>query len=164
MKVHAASAQIACEAAAAIRTVAALIREKDCADIYSRSLEEPLHASNRSSIWSSAIFAFCQGCVLWVTALVFWYGAGKKPLTNSSLLKAEYLRVRVSHQEYTVFEFFVGLMVSRQLFSVKIGQVTHQCSTFAAITAGTVLQNAPDLSEAKIAAENILNLVGFVPM
>ncbi|KAF8168807.1 ste6-like protein [Mycena galopus ATCC 62051] len=131
MKAHAASAQLACEAAAAIRTVAALTREQDCAGIYSRSLEEPLRVSNRSSIWSSAVFAFCQGCVLWVTALIFWYGA-----------------VRVSHQEYTVFEFFVGLM----------------CSTFAAITAGTVLQNAPDLSEAKIAAENILNLADSMPL
>ncbi|KAF8157643.1 P-loop containing nucleoside triphosphate hydrolase protein [Mycena galopus ATCC 62051] len=127
MKAHAASAQLACEAAAAIRTVAALTREQDCAGIYSRSLEEPLRVSNRSSIWSSAVFAFCQGCVLWVTALIFWYGA-----------------VRVSHQEYTVFEFF--------------------CSTFAAITAGTVLQNAPDLSEAKIAAENILNLADSMPL
>ncbi|KAJ6535983.1 P-loop containing nucleoside triphosphate hydrolase protein [Mycena vulgaris] len=130
LKAHASSAQLACEAAASIRTVAALTREQDCVDIYSRSLEEPLRASNRSSIWSSAIFAGCQACVLWITALVFWYGA-----------------VRVSHQEYTVFEFFVGLM----------------CSTFAAITAGTVLQNAPDLSEAKIAAENILTLADSMP-
>ncbi|KAJ7125819.1 P-loop containing nucleoside triphosphate hydrolase protein [Mycena crocata] len=130
MKAHAASAQLACEAAAAIRTIASLTREKDCADIYSRSLEEPLRASNRSSIWSSAVFAACQACVLWITALVFWYGA-----------------VQVSHQEYSVFEFFVGLM----------------CSTFAAITAGTVLQNAPDLGEAKIAAESILNLADSKP-
>ncbi|KAJ7720288.1 P-loop containing nucleoside triphosphate hydrolase protein [Mycena maculata] len=130
LKAHAASAQLACEAAAAIRTVASLTREQDCCDAYSRSLEGPLRASNRSSIWTSAVFAFCQSATLFVTALVFWFGS-----------------VQVSHQEYTVFEFFVGLM----------------CSTFAAITAGTILQNAPDLSAAKIASQNILTLVDSVP-
>ncbi|KAH9940672.1 P-loop containing nucleoside triphosphate hydrolase protein [Amylocystis lapponica] len=129
-KAHAASAQLACEAAAAIRTVASLTREDDCAALYSQSLEEPLRGSNRSSLWSSAVFALCQAVVLWVTALIFWYGA-----------------VRVSYLEYSVFDFFVGLM----------------CSTFAAITAGTVLQSAPDMSEAKMSADSILRLLDSTP-
>lgn len=59
-KAHAASAQMACEAAGAIRTVASLTREDDCLELYSQSLEEPLRQSNRSAVWSNMMFAFSQ--------------------------------------------------------------------------------------------------------
>ncbi|TFK23400.1 multidrug resistance protein 1 [Coprinopsis marcescibilis] len=92
-KAHEESAQLACEAAASIRTVASLTREDDCLAIYSKSLEEPLRRSNRSSIWSKGLYALSQAVVFWVIALVFWYG---------SILVASF--------EATVFQFFVGLM------------------------------------------------------
>ena len=41
-RAHADSAQLACEAAASIRTVASLTRGADCLALYSKSLEEPL--------------------------------------------------------------------------------------------------------------------------
>ena len=91
---HADSAQLACEAAGSIRTVAALTREDDCLRLYSESLEEPLRKSNRTAIWSNGLYSFTQALVFFVLALVFWYGA-----------------VLVSRQEATIFEFFVGLMV-----------------------------------------------------
>jgi ATP-binding cassette, subfamily B (MDR/TAP), member 1 len=59
-KAHEQSAQVACEAAGAIRTVASLTREDDCSRIYSESLEEPLRRSNRSAIWSNTLFAISQ--------------------------------------------------------------------------------------------------------
>ena len=74
-KAHEESAQIACEAAASIRTVASLTREKYCLDLYSKSLEEPLRRTNRSAVWSNLIFAISQSMMLFVVALVFWYGA-----------------------------------------------------------------------------------------
>ncbi|KAI5121086.1 hypothetical protein M0805_008599 [Coniferiporia weirii] len=74
-KSHEESAQLACEAAGAIRTVASLTREKDCLDIYSRSLEEPLRRSNRSALWANLIFAISQSMMFFVIALVFWYGS-----------------------------------------------------------------------------------------
>ena len=77
-----------------IRTVAALTREKDCCNQYGASLEEPLRKSNRSAIWSNALFATSQAISFLVIALVFWFGS-----------------ILVSHQEYSVFRFFVGLMV-----------------------------------------------------
>jgi len=93
-KAHEDSAQLACEAAGSIRTVAALTKEDECLRLYSESLEQPLRTSSRTAIWSNAIFALSQATVFFVIALIFWYGA-----------------VLVSKQEATTFEFFVGLMV-----------------------------------------------------
>jgi ABC-type bacteriocin/lantibiotic exporter with double-glycine peptidase domain len=93
-KAYEASAQLACEAAGAIRTVASLTREDDCLRIYSLSLEEPLRKSNRTALWSNAIYALSQSMSLYVIALVFWYGA-----------------TLVSHEEFGITAFFVCLMV-----------------------------------------------------
>lgn len=97
-KEHESSAQLACEAAGSIRTVAALTREDDCCNLYSTSLEEPLRKSNRTAIWSNLLFAISQSMVMFIVALVFWYGSRL-----------------VSNLEYTTFQFFVGLMVGLDL-------------------------------------------------
>ncbi|KAK7056875.1 hypothetical protein VNI00_002592 [Paramarasmius palmivorus] len=94
-KAHAGSAQLACEAAGSIRTVASLTREDDCIDLYSKSLEEPLRKSNRTALWSNALYALSQSMVFFVIALVFWYGARL-----------------VSTLEISTFRFFVGLMAT----------------------------------------------------
>jgi len=94
-KAHEESAQMACEAAGSIRTVAALTREDECVRLYSESLQEPLRKSNRTALWSNMLFAISQALVFFVIALVFWYGAQL-----------------VSKLEATTFEFFIALMVS----------------------------------------------------
>jgi ATP-binding cassette subfamily B (MDR/TAP) protein 1 len=94
-KAHASSAQLACEAAGAIKTVASLGREEDCCRQYSASLQEPLRRTNRTGMVSNAIYALSQSMGFWVIALIFWYG---------SLL--------VSRLELPLFNFFVSLMVS----------------------------------------------------
>ncbi|KDQ62305.1 hypothetical protein JAAARDRAFT_54276 [Jaapia argillacea MUCL 33604] len=104
-KTHEASAQLACEAAAAIRTVASLTREQDCCDIYSESLEAPLRQSNRTSIFSNGFYALSQSMSFFVIALVFWYGS-----------------VLVSRLEYTTLQFFVCLM-SATFASIQAGNV-----------------------------------------
>ncbi|KAJ4482117.1 P-loop containing nucleoside triphosphate hydrolase protein [Lentinula aciculospora] len=104
-KEHASSAQLACEAAASIRTVAALTRENDCCDLYSKSLEEPLRKSNQTAIFSNGLYALSQSMVFFVIALVFWYGARL-----------------VSQLEFSTFEFFVGLMCST-FGSIQAGNV-----------------------------------------
>jgi len=91
---HGGSAQLACEAAGSIRTVASLTREDDCCDLYSQSLEIPLQRSNRSAIWSSLLYSISQAMMFLVIATVFWYGS-----------------ILVSKREYSTFQFFVGLMV-----------------------------------------------------
>jgi ATP-binding cassette subfamily B (MDR/TAP) protein 1 len=92
---HAESAQLACEAAGAIRTIASLTREDECLELYTRSLEEPLHDSNRTALWSNLLYSMSQSFAFFVIALTFWYGSRL-----------------VSFQEFTSKQFFVALMVS----------------------------------------------------
>ena len=99
---HESSAQLACEAAASIRTVASLTREEDCLRLYSESLEGPLRRSNKVAMWSNMLYAFSQSISFYVIALVFWYGAQL-----------------VSRMEIDTMAFFISLMV-RCLLSVGL--------------------------------------------
>ncbi|KIM25829.1 hypothetical protein M408DRAFT_73755, partial [Serendipita vermifera MAFF 305830] len=90
---HADSAQLACEAAGAIKTVASLTREDDCLRLYSESLEVPLKVSNRSAFNSTFWYSLSQSMVFFVIALVFWYGSRL-----------------VADLEYNTGQFFVCLM------------------------------------------------------
>ncbi|KAJ7193136.1 P-loop containing nucleoside triphosphate hydrolase protein [Mycena pura] len=94
-KAHEASAQLACETAGAIRTVASLTREDDCCDLYSKSLVAPLRQSNRTAIWSNLLYSASQSMMFFVIALVFWFRA-----------------LLVSRRQVSTFQFFVGLMCS----------------------------------------------------
>ena len=94
-KAHADSAQIACEAAGSIRTVASLTREDDCLELYSKSLEVPLRNSRRDTIWSGLLYSISQSFAFFAIALVFWYGSRL-----------------VSYREFTTKQFFTALMVS----------------------------------------------------
>ncbi|KAJ7578557.1 P-loop containing nucleoside triphosphate hydrolase protein [Mycena floridula] len=94
-KAHESSAQLACEATGSILTVAALTREADCCNLYSKSLEAPLCRSNRTALSSNLLYALSQSMIFFVIALVFWYGS-----------------ILVSKFKYTTFQFFVGLMSS----------------------------------------------------
>ncbi|KAF8652628.1 hypothetical protein AX16_004289 [Volvariella volvacea WC 439] len=102
---HESSAQLACESAGSIRTVASLTLEDHCLQRYSQSLEIPLRQSNVSSIWSHFLYAFSQASAFWVIALVFWYGA-----------------TLVANLEASIFEFFVALM-SITFGAMQVGNV-----------------------------------------
>ncbi|KAK7461381.1 hypothetical protein VKT23_008560 [Stygiomarasmius scandens] len=104
-KEHAASAQLACEAAGAIRTIASLTREDDCLDLYSKSLEEPLKKSNRTAIFSNGLYALSSSMAFFAIALVFWYGSRL-----------------VSSLEISTLRFFVGLM-SATFGAIQAGNV-----------------------------------------
>ncbi|KAJ3557819.1 hypothetical protein NM688_g1271 [Phlebia brevispora] len=129
-KAHEQSAQLACEAAGAIRTVASLTRERDCLRLYSESLDEPLRVSNRTALWSNLLFAITQSMAFFVIALIFWYGSRL-----------------VSTLEFGTFQFFVAL----------------QCTVFGAIQAGNVFSFVPDMSSARGAASDIVDLLDSIP-
>lgn len=93
-KSHESSAQIACEAAAAIRTVASLTREDDCWELYSESLLQPLLQSNRTAIFSNLLYSLSQAMTFFVISLIFWFGSRL-----------------VADQELTTKQFFICLMV-----------------------------------------------------
>ncbi|KAK0232730.1 P-loop containing nucleoside triphosphate hydrolase protein [Armillaria fumosa] len=129
-KAREASAQIACEAAGAIRTVASLTLEDNCCNHYASSLGEPLRQSNRIAIWSNILYAFSASAVFFCIALFFWYGA-----------------FLVSRQEFSTFQFFVGLI----------------STMFSAIQIGSVFTFVPDVSLAKSASSDIIRLLDSVP-
>ena len=104
-KAHESSAQLACEAAGAIRTVASLTREDDCCRLYSESLDEPLRRSNRTAIYSNGIFALSQSLTFFIIALVFWFGSRQ-----------------VANLERSTLQFFVGLM-STVFSAIQAGNV-----------------------------------------
>ncbi|KIY50745.1 P-loop containing nucleoside triphosphate hydrolase protein [Fistulina hepatica ATCC 64428] len=127
---HESSAQIACESAGAIRTVASLTREKQCLQAYRESLEHPLRQSNRTAVWSNMFYAFAQSVTFLINALIFWYGAKL-----------------VSESKTSITGFFTCLM----------------SIIFACVRGANVFMHAPDMSEARSATEEIVDLFDAVP-
>ncbi|GAA6011936.1 hypothetical protein JCM10207_003434 [Rhodosporidiobolus poonsookiae] len=129
-KSHEQSAQMACEAAAAIRTVASLTRETDCYNIYSHQLDEPMRVSNRIAIYSNAIFSLTQSLSFFVIGLIFWYGAHQ--MIDAGL---------------AIRDFFVAMI----------------SIVFGSIQAGNVFSFVPDMSSARGAAADFVELADSVP-
>lgn len=73
-KAYEASASYACEATAAIRTVASLTREEDVWEHYHQAIVEQEAKSLSSILRSSVLYACSQAFVFLCTALGFWYG------------------------------------------------------------------------------------------
>ena len=59
-KAHEQAAQRACEAAASIRTVASLTRERDCVSIYEESLRGPAKLVQKTALYGSVLYALSQ--------------------------------------------------------------------------------------------------------
>ncbi|RHZ65755.1 hypothetical protein Glove_311g36 [Diversispora epigaea] len=74
-KAYEESAQIACESAANIRTVAALTREEDLCNIYHQKLDEPMKQGFNNALYASISSAFAQSSVFFADGLAFWYGS-----------------------------------------------------------------------------------------
>ncbi|KAK9453362.1 P-loop containing nucleoside triphosphate hydrolase protein [Dipodascopsis uninucleata] len=87
------SASYACEAAAAIRTVATLTREDDVLEHYHDTLYEQTLKSRAKSRKSAILYAIAQSMQYFVTALAFWYGG-------------VLLRIR----QYGLLEFYIAYM------------------------------------------------------
>ncbi|KAK9719748.1 hypothetical protein K7432_004602, partial [Basidiobolus ranarum] len=134
------SAQLACEAASSIRTVASLTREKDVCRMYHAELEEPVRAGKKNAFGSSSIFALSQAIVFLANALGFWYGG--------RLMSTMINTGGVSVPEYNQHQFFV-------VFIAII---------FGAQSAGNVFSFVPDLSKAKTAAASIIGLLDRQPL
>ena len=73
-KAYGDSASYACEATAAVRTVASLTRENDVWEHYHQDLVRQQKISLRSILRSSALYAASQSFMFLCTALGFWYG------------------------------------------------------------------------------------------
>ena len=89
-KAYEGSASYACEATAAIRTVASLTREEDVWQHYHQSLNEQAKKSLVSILKSSTLYAASQSLMFLCNALGFWYGG-----------------TLIGSGEYDEFQFFV---------------------------------------------------------
>ncbi|KAI0228655.1 hypothetical protein L0F63_005647 [Massospora cicadina] len=87
------SAEMACENASAMRTVASLTKEDSVMAAYRRALDGPLQAGYRNAFLSSIVFAVSMSCNFFVNALTFWYGA-----------------TLVANREYELQQFFTIFM------------------------------------------------------
>jgi ATP-binding cassette, subfamily B (MDR/TAP), member 1 len=68
------SASYACEATAAIRTIASLTREEDVLQTYEAMLVDQTAKDLKSTLNSSLLYAASQAGMLFASALGFWYG------------------------------------------------------------------------------------------
>jgi ATP-binding cassette subfamily B (MDR/TAP) protein 1 len=68
------SASYACEATAAIRTVASLTREDEVLETYRSMLLNQISQSLKSSLQSSLLYGASQAGMFFASALGFWYG------------------------------------------------------------------------------------------
>ena len=73
-KAYESSASYACEATAAIRTVASLTREDDVWEHYHQSIVAQEKKSLKSILRSSSLYSASQSAMFLCTALGFWYG------------------------------------------------------------------------------------------
>ena len=89
-KAYEASASYACEATAAIRTVASLTREEDVWEHYHQSLVLQGQRSFRSVARSSLLYASSQAFMFFCIALGFWYGG-----------------TLIADREYDMLQFFI---------------------------------------------------------
>jgi len=89
-KAYEGSASFACEATAAIRTVASLTREEDVWEHYHQSLVAQGQKSLVSVLRSSTLYAASQSLVLLCNALAFWYGG-----------------TLIASREYSELQFFI---------------------------------------------------------
>lgn len=89
-KAYAGSASYACEATAAIRTVASLTRENEVLGHYNQSLLYQRKRSLRSILKTSTLYAGSQSFMFLCVALGFWYGG----------------RLLGTH-EYDILQFFI---------------------------------------------------------
>ncbi|KXN66797.1 hypothetical protein CONCODRAFT_11285 [Conidiobolus coronatus NRRL 28638] len=71
---YAKSAELACEATNALRTVASLTKEKAVTDEYARKLLIPLRAGYKNAYLSTIAFSAAQSTNFLIYALAFWYG------------------------------------------------------------------------------------------
>ncbi|PWN22410.1 putative Leptomycin B resistance protein pmd1 [Microstroma glucosiphilum] len=148
-KAHDASAQRACEAAAAIRTVQSLTREVDCLDIYKEALVAPGLISRNAAFVSNIFYAVSQALSFGVIALGFWYG--------STLL---------INGEYTSASFFT-VLTAVVFGSIQAGNVFNfvpDISNFhnAASDMINMLDNVPEIDSESTEGEVLRKVTGNI--
>jgi ATP-binding cassette subfamily B (MDR/TAP) protein 1 len=69
------SAELACEASSAVRTVTSLTKEESVCNKYNSIMQAPLRSNFKKAFYSSAIFSASRSVEFLCSALAFWYGS-----------------------------------------------------------------------------------------
>ncbi|KAL2915805.1 hypothetical protein HK105_204752 [Polyrhizophydium stewartii] len=104
-KAYEQSAQVACEAVAAVRTVQSLTRESQLHMQYLDILKQPMRDGVKNAFLNTLLYAFAQSINFLVMALVFWYGGRL-----------------MAYEGYTAKQFFVTF-ISVVLGSQNAGRI-----------------------------------------
>ncbi|KAL2912416.1 hypothetical protein HK105_208119 [Polyrhizophydium stewartii] len=104
-KAYERSAQVACEAVAAVRTVQSLTRESQLHVQYLDMLKQPMRDGVKNAYLNTLLYGLTQSINFFVTALVFWYGGRL-----------------MAYEGYTVKQFFVTY-ISVVLGSQSAGRI-----------------------------------------
>ncbi|RKO96107.1 P-loop containing nucleoside triphosphate hydrolase protein, partial [Caulochytrium protostelioides] len=132
------SAQVACEAVSALRTVAVLTREENVAEQYAQDLQLPLLIGTDAAVKGAFFYAISQAFSFWTFALTFWLGGN-------------WLYPRADGTT-------VGGLTLTKLFVVFMSNV------YATLAAGRALTLVPDLSKAVDSTRSILTHLRRVPV
>lgn len=148
-KAYEKSASFACEATAAIRTVASLTREKDVWNHYHNQLAEQGKKSLVSIIRSSSLYASSQSLMFLCIALGFWYGG--------TLIKTH---------EYNMMQFFLvfasivfGAQSAGTIFSFApdMGKARHAASELK-----TLFDRVPEIDTWNEEGESVETMDGAI--
>ena len=148
-KAYEKSASYACEATAAIRTVASLTREADVLEHYHDSLDIQAGKSLKSVLKSSSLYASSQALIFLCNALAFWYGG-----------------TLIARGEYSMFQFFIvfsaiifGAQSAGTIFSFApdMGKARK-----AAIELKTLFDRKPDIDSWSPDGEKIDHVEGHI--
>lgn len=116
-KAYESSASFACEATAAIRTVASLTREEDVWEHYHQNLVAQERKSLQSILRSSTLYASSQSFMFLCTALGFWYGGtllGNKEITELHFFICFSAIIFGAQSAGTIFSFAPDMGKARQ--------------------------------------------------
>ena len=116
-KAYESSAGFACEATAAIRTVASLTREEDVWEHYHQNLVGQGKKSLQSILRSSVLYASSQSFMFLCTALGFWYGGtllGNKEITELHFFICFSAIIFGAQSAGTIFSFAPDMGKARQ--------------------------------------------------
>lgn len=148
-KAYEGSATYACEATAAIRTVASLTREDDVWEHYHQSLVAQAKKSLMSILKSSALYASSQAFMFLCMALGFWYGG-----------------TLIANGEYNMLQFFIcftaiifGAQSAGTIFSFApdMGKAKH-----AANELKTLFDRKPEIDSWSPDGERISDIEGTI--
>jgi ABC-type multidrug transport system fused ATPase/permease subunit len=143
------SAQQACEAVAAVRTVQSLTREKAVLDTYSRTLKTPYENGVKNAFTNTSIYALSQSINFLINALVFWYGG--------------YLMAYESYSTKQFFTVFVAIIFGSQ----GVGRIFAYAPDFVkAAEAGQniirLLETAPQIDSNSTGGERLELINGHI--